>query len=223
MKEGDMIGLIVLVLILIGNPPPVGADAIMTLEATSGSLRQVQDSAFGSGVSGPGFALDGFGPQIGSASPLTVSNLHPVPGQLFDQSGELLLDAPLASVNGHSCCRMEGILNISAIPSVPVPGSGGPPTLLVTAPFTASGILAATDILPLFGQGQGPFGNYFFEGTGSMTSEFRATCGTVTEPACYFWNSSVLTFAPTVPEPSTWLLLTSGLMAILLSRRRLAP
>jgi hypothetical protein len=215
MRHLVLLGSLIWTLIVIGSPPPLGADVIMTLEATSGSLRQFQDSAFGSAVSGPGFGLGGFTGTIGSASPLTIENLHPVPGQLFDQSGQLFLDAPMASVNGQPCCRMSGILNISAIPSVPIPGSGvsGPPTLDVTAPFTASGILTATHV---FFDQQGPFGDYLFQGSGTMTSEFRNTCGT---PACYFWNSSVLTFAPTVPEPSTWLLLASGLMAILLSRR----
>lgn len=51
-----MIGLIVLVLILIGSPPTVGADVIMRLEATSGSLRQFQDSTSGA----PSLGLDLF-------------------------------------------------------------------------------------------------------------------------------------------------------------------
>jgi hypothetical protein len=216
-----MIRLIVLMLILIGSPAIVGADVIMTLEATSGSLRQFQDSAFGSGVSGPDFSLDGFGPQTGEALPFPVSNLQALfrsQLQLIDQSGQLLLYAPLVGVNGHQCCGMIGTLNIFAIPSVPVPGSGvGPPTLVVTAPFIASGILTTTmSTTGLFDQG--PFGDYFFEGTGTMTSIFRASCGPVNDP-CYSWNESVLTFAPTVPEPSTWLLLASGLVAILLLLR----
>jgi hypothetical protein len=213
-----MIRLIVLVLILIGRPTTVDADVIMTLEATSGSLRQFQDTAFGSGVSGPGFVLDGFTPQLGFLLvPFPLYNLHPVPGQLIDQSGQWVLDAPLVSVDGHQCCGMIGTLNISAIPSVPVPGSEvGSPTLLVTSPFTASGILTTTiSTTNLFDQG--PYGQYWFQGTGTMTSFFRGSCGPV-DP-CYSWNESVLTFAPTVPEPSTLLLLASGLVAILLSRR----
>jgi hypothetical protein len=214
-----MICLIVLVLILIGSPPTVGADVIMTLEATSGTLRQFQDSALGSGVSGPGFGLGGFGPQIGFASPFSLFNLEVVPGQLIDQSGRLALYAPSVGINGHLCCGMVGTLNISAIPSVAVPGSGVvAPTLVVTSPFIASGILRTTgSTTNLFDQG--PYGEYFFEGAGTMTTVFPAHCGTVNEPSCYSWNESVLTFAPTVPEPSTWLLLASGLVAILLSGR----
>ena len=126
------LGLPIWALILIGSPPTVGADIIRTLEATSGTLQQYQDSAFGSGVSGPGFNLGGFTPLIGFALP-PVTNLHPSPGQLIDQSGQLILSAPLASINGHQCCGMVGTLNISTIPSLPMAG-GGPPTLEVTAP-----------------------------------------------------------------------------------------
>jgi hypothetical protein len=222
MRHLVLLGILIWTLIVIGSPPTVGADIIMTLDATSGALKQFQDSAFGSAVSGPGFVLDGFLPQIGSALPFfSLLNLEAVPGQLIDQSGPLRLYAPSVGINGHLCCGMIGTLNISAIPSVPVPGSVGPPTLVVTSPFAASGILRTTlSTTNLFDQG--PYGEYFFEGAGTMTSVFRASCGTVNEPSCYFWNESVLTFAPTVPEPATWLLLASGLVVVLfLSRRRL--
>jgi hypothetical protein len=223
MRYHVLLGILIWTLIVIGSPPTVGADIIMTLDATSGSLRQFQDSAFGSGVSGPGFGLGGFGPQIGRALPFPVSNLVGLSRsqlQLIDQSGQLLLYAPSVGINGHLCCGMIGALNISVIPSVPVPGSGvGAPTLVVTSPFTASGVLRTTiSTTNLFDQG--PYGEYLFQGSGTMTSVFRASCGPVNDP-CYSWNESVLTFAPTVPEPSTWLLLGSGLVAVLLSRRRL--
>ena len=104
-----MISLIVLVLILIGSPATVGADVIMTLHATSGSLTQFQDVAFRSEVFGPGgFAMGGFTPLIEQALPVTVSNLAPLPGQLIDQSGTLNLYAPHVSVSGHQCCLMTG-------------------------------------------------------------------------------------------------------------------
>jgi hypothetical protein len=166
-----MIRLIVLVLIVISSPALVDADVIMTLEATSGSLRQFQDSAFGSGVSGPGFGLGGFGAQIGFALPFSLFNLEAVPGQLIDQSGPLALYAPSVGINGHLCCGMIGTLNISAIPSVPVPGSGvAAPTLVVTSPFSTSGVLRTTmSTTGLFDQG--PYGEYAFQGSGTMTSE----------------------------------------------------
>jgi hypothetical protein len=74
-----MTGLIVLVLILIGIPPTLGADVIMTLEATSGSLGAFVEVASGN-VSGPGFVLDGFNRLGGFAEPLPVANLDPVLG-----------------------------------------------------------------------------------------------------------------------------------------------
>ena len=220
-----MIRVIVVLLVWIGSASTVAADVIMTLEATGGSLRHRQDSAVGStGVSGAGFFLGGFGPLSGSALPLTLSHsaIFGEPGQLIDQSGPLFLDAPLVGINGQPCCGMSGVLNIAAIPAVGVLGGGvsGPPTLVVTAPFTASGILTTNDFLT---SGQGPFGEYFFQGTGTMTSEFWRSCITPNAP-CYFWNSSVLTFGSstsTVPEPFTWLLLASGLVVLFLSRRRL--
>ena len=215
------LGLPIWALILIGSPPTVGADIIRTLEATSGTLRQFQDVPSGN-ISGPGFGLhvDRF---LGSALPSVAHAGEVQPGQLVDQSGQLFLSGR-AGVNGRSCCVLSGGLNISAVPSLPVPGLSGPPTLNVTAPFTASGILRGSGV---FFSDEGPFGDYFFQGSGTMTSEFRASCGTVNTPSCYFWNSSVLTFGapipPTVPEPSTWLLLASGLVVLFLSRRRLMP
>jgi hypothetical protein len=209
-KELRMVVLIVLALILVSSPRTADADVIMTLQATNGSLKQVQDSAFGSRVSGAGFEL-GFTPTIGFAVPaFSIPPLLLSAGQLFDQSGPLSLFAPLVTINGNRCCEMQGTLNISSIPSVAIPVSGAfTPTLSVTAPFTATGILSGTttpspnsNVLD-----QGPFGDYFFAGAGTMTSEFRNSCGSVTEPNCFFWNSSVLTFSAaassTVPEPST--------------------
>ena len=210
-----LLGLLIWTLILIGSPPTVGADIIRTLEATSGTLRQFQDVPSGN-ISGPGFGLF-VDRSLGSALPITLAHSGEVqPGQLVDQSGELVL-----SGRAFGCCVLGGVLNISAVPSLPVPGLSGPPTLNVTAPFTASGILRGSGV---FFSDEGPFGDYLFQGSGTMTSEFRASCGTVNAPSCYFWNSSVLTFGapipPTVPESSTWLLLASGLVVLFLVRRQ---
>jgi hypothetical protein len=68
--------------------------------------------------------------------------------------------------------------------------------------------------------------NYFFEGTGMMNTAFRGSvCGEFefTTPCNFFWDSLTLTFAlataPTIPEPSTLLLLATGLLALLFFRK----
>ena len=225
-SERIMKHVILLVILFVSGTGSFAKADVLTLEAMTGSINVFQDMPFGT-VSGPGFVFT-VDPIGGSFAPITLQHLHPVPGQVIDQSSDIFVIVRNASIGGQVCCALQGTLDLSAIPSASFfPPLRGNSVLDVTAPFVVSGILTATRD-PSLPPGP-PFAvNYFFEGTGTITSEFRAAslCGSMPSTPCnFFWNESLFTFEPPtpppIPEPSTWLLLASGCAVLLLSRTRL--
>ena len=108
---------------------------------------------------------------------------------------------------------MSGTLQVTAMPVTPIVQER---VYTVIAPFTISGTLEGSRGPWI--DAQGPFGTYAFQGAGVMTSTFLRMC---TGSDCIIWDSSRLDFGPAldslttaVPEPSTWQLLASGLLAL---------
>ena len=216
-----IMGLIVVVIILTSIPYSARADVIMTLVALGGSMGNDRGDTFGTIFGRPGFILTGGDrDRSGISGGFPLSGLSPIPGQLVDQRGGVGLFGSLASINGQLCCSLSGGLNVSAIPSMSASSNN---FLDVSAPFTARGILhAGPSERP--SEDHGPFGDYFIEGVGTMSSGFEATAMCGNTPCNFSWRSTLMTFtAPTpstVPEPSTWLLLASGLVGLGAIRRR---
>lgn len=182
---------------------PAQADVIRTLVATGGTLSARQDASMG-GVFGVDFNIGGITSTRGSATPTTLTlTAFDSAEQLSNQSTPFRLEAPSAGIDGHLCCIMSGILQITALPVVPIVQER---VYTVISPFTISGTL------------QGGGDTYGFQGAGIMTSIFTRNC---TGSYCIWWDSTRLDFGPaldllttSVPEPSTWLLLLSGLLAL---------
>jgi len=224
--------LLLLAMLLLLGSPPVFADVIRTLTATSGSIGERQDVPFGN-ISGDNFGLGGIFHSFGEALPgfsLALNGPQPIPGQLFDQSGPFILNAELF-VDGQ-VTGAGGGLTLHAVPSPVIQTSPG--RAIVESPFVVVSGLVTTTGVCYFCVSTLPAGQqYAIRGQGTMTSVFfpcdSRFCG---------WDMTTLTFTPsaqiiigsiandtvdpssaTVPEPSTWLLLTSGVVGLLLMKR----
>jgi hypothetical protein len=209
------------IMFLIGTVCLAKAD-VLNLEATAGTIAKFKDETFGT-VSGSGFVFR-FHPLTGGLGIPSESQAPPVPGQVVDQSGQLFLTVRHANINGQDCCVVDGMLNLSAIPSASFLSHRiASQTLEVIAPFVVGGVLTARRDPSLPGP---PFSvDYLFAGTGTVSNLWRGdVCGIFLTPCNFRWEQAFLTFtpeiSPIVPETSTLLLLSSGLGALAFTRRQ---
>ncbi|HKN86651.1 MAG TPA: PEP-CTERM sorting domain-containing protein [Nitrospiraceae bacterium] len=178
-----------------------------TLTITSGFVSEVQDLPPQVSISGPGFSISQVPAGDCCGHIMVVFGVLPV-GTIQNLSTVLFLGGVL-QVNGqqyepaNSGPGINNALSVTA-PAVPIFETS-------TAPFVLSGTIAAVPR----GHPSGPVTNFDVVGAGTetVTSLVAMADSPSGQQTLAFYQAIRLDFAA-IPEPSTWALLFSGLLAL---------